>query len=92
MKSKAKIMMVVVFNIIAMSSALACSVCKTNQPKLLQGITHGIGPESNWDYLIVVTMVAVVVGTLVLSIRYLTNPERNMNHIKNTILDTKTYE
>lgn len=44
--------------------ALACPVCERNQPKILKGITHGAGPESKWDYLIVWIMVAIVFCTL----------------------------
>lgn len=67
----------------------ACTVCKKQQPKILQGITHGAGPDSNWDYLIVATAVAVVLGTLAFSLRFLFRPgETNQDHIKNSILTT----
>lgn len=74
------------------ANALACTVCKSQQPKFTQGITHGTGPESNWDYLIIGTAIAVVVGTLIYSIRFLLKPERNRNHIKNSILTPPLYE
>lgn len=70
------------------SSVLACTVCKSNQPKLLQGITHGGGPESDWDYVIISFMVLIVLGTFILSVRQLIKPgERNANHIKHSILN-----
>jgi hypothetical protein len=79
----------IAMNAVGISSALACPVCKKNQPKLLQGITHGAGPDSNWDYLIVLLMIAVVVGTFILSARHLLKPgETNANHIKHSILNT----
>ena len=34
-------------------AAIACPVCEKQQPKILQGITHGSGPQSNWDYIII---------------------------------------
>lgn len=90
MKSKIKLMVVTLLaNVATVSSVLACTVCKKNQPEILQGITHGAGPDSNWDYVIVSVMVAVVVGTFLLSIRYLINPrETKASHIKNSILES----
>ena len=73
------------------SHALACTVCKKNQPEILQEITHGTGPESRWDYVIVIVMIAVVVGTLMMSIRYLVKPgEQTRSHIKHSILDPES--
>ena len=86
-------MFIVLLNAITSSPVLACTVCKTNQPKILQGITHGSGPDSSWDYLIVAVMVAVVIGTLALSLRCLFDPrESTASHIKNSILNANTYE
>jgi hypothetical protein len=74
-------------------SAWACTVCKTQQPKLLQGVTHGAGPQSNWDYVIIAAMVVIVMGTLTFSIRLLVLPgETNHDHIKHTILNPPSYE
>ena len=71
----------------------ACTVCKTQQPKFLQGITHGAGPESNWDYLIIATAGAAVVGTFAFSIRFLLKPgEANHDHVKQSILNPQMYE
>jgi hypothetical protein len=44
-------------------SSVACDVCKKQQPKVLQGIAHGAGPESQWDYVIVWGTVAITVIT-----------------------------
>ncbi|MDP5121937.1 MAG: hypothetical protein NWQ46_10105 [Spirosomaceae bacterium] len=68
-------------------SAFACPVCEKNQPKLLKGIAHGAGPESNFDYVIVWGLVAITVLTLVFALKYLINPgEKEENHIKRTFL------
>jgi hypothetical protein len=78
---------------LAFSDGWACTVCKKQQPKILQGITHGAGPESNWDYFLVAAAVAVVFGTFILSMRYLFKPgETNVDHVKNTILSASNYE
>ncbi|MBU0942257.1 MAG: hypothetical protein KKD36_12600 [Bacteroidetes bacterium] len=61
----------------------ACPMCEKQQPKILRGIAHGAGPESNLDYVIVWTMVAFVIITLFFSLKYLIKPKENeKNHIK----------
>ncbi len=68
-------------------TGLACPVCERQQPKLLQGITHGSGPASDWDYVIIAVMVAIVVFTGYFSVKMLVRPGENTpNHIKHTIL------
>ncbi len=68
--------------------AIACPVCERTQPNILRGITHGSGPESKWDYLIVWSMVAVVVITLFYSVKWLLRPgEKADDHIKRDILN-----
>lgn len=65
----------------------ACDVCEQQQPKITQGITHGTGPQSNWDWVIIGAVAALTLVTLILSIKYLVKPgEKNDNHIKQTIL------
>jgi len=76
--------------LLLVSTAWGCPVCTKQQPKILQGITHGAGPEDNWDYLIVSVSVAVVIGTLLCSIHYIIKPgEANSDHIKYSILKRK---
>ncbi len=88
-----KIITVVLLYLSSAVSALACTVCKKNQPALLEGITHGTGPESEWDYLIVMVTVAVVIGTLLLSVRLLVKPnESEQNHIKRSVINPGQYE
>ncbi|TXJ22464.1 MAG: hypothetical protein E6Q24_21130 [Chitinophagaceae bacterium] len=69
---------------------LACPVCERNQPKVLRGITHGAGPDSRWDYVIVWATVAIVLCTLFFSIKWLIRPgERSDRHIKRFILNNE---
>ena len=72
---------------------MACPVCEKNQPALLKGITHGAGPGSQWDYLIIFIMTGIVLGTLLVSLKYLIRPgEKNSRHIKNLVLNMEKYE
>jgi hypothetical protein len=66
----------------------ACPVCEKQQPKLLKGITHGAGPESKWDYVIIWATVAIVLVSLYLSLKWICQPgEKQQTHIKHTILN-----
>jgi len=68
--------------------AIACPVCERQQPKVLQGIVHGAGPDSNWDYLIVSVMLAIALFTLFFSIKWMMRPgEKSGSHIKRYILN-----
>ena len=69
-------------------ASFACEACNQNQPKILRNITHGSGPQSNWDYFVVIVMVLITVYTLYATIRcFLTRKtEVKYNDIKNTIL------
>ncbi len=61
----------------------ACGVCEKQQPKILRGITHGAGPESNWDYLIISVAAAIVVTSFYFSVKWLIRPgENTVTHIK----------
>ena len=65
----------------------ACPVCERNQPKILRGIVHGAGPESNWDYVSIWLTIIIAIITLIYSLKYLIIPgEKNKNHIKYFIL------
>lgn len=71
-----------------LSSAIACKVCANNQPAILKGITHGTGPESKFDGIIITAAIIIVLFTLYYSLKYLIKPnENNPKHIKNLILD-----
>jgi len=66
----------------------ACPVCERNKPKILQGITHGSNPDSNWDYVIVTAVAIIGMFTLYYSVKWLFKPnENNKDHIKYSILN-----
>jgi hypothetical protein len=68
--------------------AMACPVCEKQQPKLLKGITHGAGPDSNWDYLIIGITAVIVLFCLFFSVKWLLKPgEKSASHIKFSILN-----
>jgi len=68
--------------------SLACEVCKKQQPKVLRGITHGAGPASDWDYVIVGCMIVIVAVSLFYSIKWIVQPgEKQSEHIKHSILN-----
>jgi hypothetical protein len=70
-------------------TAIACDACKAQQPEFLQGITHGAGPTSNWDYVIVSIMVIITLYSLYAMIKCLAKPtEKAHEDIKNIILNT----
>jgi len=72
------------------SIVMACPVCERQQPRILRGITHGAGPEGNWDYVIVWTTVVIVLITLFFSLKWLIRPgEKSDTHIKRLILNNE---
>jgi hypothetical protein len=76
--------------LMTITSSFACTVCKSQQLKLLRGITHGAGPESDWDYVIVAVSVVMVLATLIGSVWQLAKPgEKSAAHIKRSILNTE---
>lgn len=69
-------------------ASIACEVCKKQQPKVLRGIAHGAGPQSDLDYLIVGGTVLIVVVSLFYSIKWIVHPgEKESEHIKYSILN-----
>lgn len=70
------------------TKAMACPACEKQQPKLLKGITHGAGPDSNWDYVIVIITAIIVLFCLFFSVKWLLRPgEKSKSHIKFSILN-----
>lgn len=66
----------------------ACEVCKKQQPKILRGITHGAGPESEWDYVIIGIMVVIVLTSFFYTTKWIICPgEKELNHIKYSIFN-----
>lgn len=67
--------------------SFACPACEKQQPALLRGISHGSGPDSNWDMVIVWIIAIIVALTLFYSIKFLVKPgEKSESHIKRFIL------
>ena len=82
----------IVFSMMVYQWVSACPVCEQSQPRIFRGITHGVGPDSNWDFVIIAVTMAVVTFCLYFTIRYLYKPgEKNSNHIKNSIFNTAEY-
>lgn len=72
----------------AFTTAYSCPVCEKQQPRILKGITHGSGPQSDWDFLIISVAVVVVLATLFFSLKYLLSPgEKSEKHIKRLVLN-----
>lgn len=72
----------------SINTLFACDVCQKNQPKVLQNITHGEGPQGNLDYVIIWTATAIVLLALGMSLKYLIQPnEADKKHIKNIVCD-----
>jgi hypothetical protein len=70
------------------NAAKSCPACEAQQPKVLRGITHGAGPQSNWDFLIVSVAAVIVLATLFFSVKWLIWPEeKGEKHIKRIILN-----
>lgn len=87
MKSKLKAVSLVVILLVCHLTVIACEVCQKQQPKITQGLTHGAGPQSNWDWVIIAAIAAITLWTFIYSIKYLVRPgERNTDHIKQIIL------
>jgi len=85
--------LVVLLFILLRAAAFSCPVCERQQPKLLRGIVHGTGPESDWDYVIVWSVAVITVITLFFSIKWLIRPgEKNRSHIKYFILNNEKNE
>lgn len=70
------------------SYLFACDTCKLRQPKVTQNLTHGAGPESDWDWFIVAIVIAITLLAFFYSVKYLVKPgEKNKNHIKYSFLE-----
>lgn len=82
-----KLLMILPFMLMAFAT-WACPACEKQQPKVFKGITHGAGPQSNWDYVIVIFTALLVLLTLYYAVKWIVKPgEKQTNHIKRTILN-----
>jgi len=86
---KRKLLFIICLMVFGLSSPLlACEVCKSQQPKVVQNITHGAGPQGQSDFIIIAIAIAIVLFTLILSIKYLMKPgEDSPGHVKRIILE-----
>ena len=81
-----KALLILVFTFL-IQMVSACPVCDKQQPIITRGLTHGVGPESNWDWLIITIIAVITLLTLVFSLKYLIHPgEKDPGHIKQSIL------
>ena len=80
--------MTLVCVMLAVGNALACEVCKKNQPEVLKDISHGTGAQADLDYVIIWSAVIIVAITLYLSVKFLVRPkEGTRGHIKNIVVE-----
>jgi len=83
---KKKFLITTLVFLIGQQIALACDVCKKNQPAGFENITHGAGPSGTIDYIIIFTASIIVLFTLYLCFKYLIKPQENdPEHIKNIV-------
>jgi len=90
-----KIFLSVLFLVLTLWPSLsqACAVCERNQPKLLRGIIHGVGPDRNVDYVIIAVVALIVLVTLFFSVKWLIRPgEKSEDHIKRMFIDQENYD
>jgi len=59
-----KHLIIIVLIFLTTQPLLACPACEAQQPKLLRGITHGVGPQGDADYIIVSIMVFITLIAL----------------------------
>jgi hypothetical protein len=83
---KNKLLLTIIL-VLSFGYAMACPVCEKQQPKITQGLTHGAGPQSNWDWVIIAVITLITILTFIYSLKYLVKPgEKDVNHIKQSIL------
>ena len=69
-------------------TALPCPACSIGQPRFLQGIAHGPGPQDALDYGFLLLALLIFGLTLFYSVKWLIRPgEASVNHIKHFILN-----
>lgn len=74
--------------LIMQQSAEACPACAKAQPKIIRGLTHGVGPQNNLDWIIVAIISMITVITFFYALKYIFKPgEKDSKHIKKTILN-----
>ena len=88
MLNKLNYILVIIGILFLHATAWACPVCEKQQPTITKGLTHGAGPQSNWDWVIIAIITVITLITFIFSLKYLIKPgEKNANHIKQFILN-----
>lgn len=65
----------------------ACDACKSQQPEITKDLTHGVGPESDWDWFIVGIVMLITLVAFYYTVKYLVQPgEKSKDHIKHSFL------
>ncbi len=83
---KTKTFLILLFAL-SLQMVVACPVCEKQQPEITRGLTHGAGPQSNWDWVIIAVITAITLLTLVFALKYIIKPgEKSSDHIKQSIL------
>ncbi|MFP3834590.1 hypothetical protein SAMN05421594_2683 [Chryseobacterium oleae] len=68
------------------SYAMGCDACQLRQPEVTKDLTHGTGPESDWDWFIVGIVILITVLAFIFSVKYLIKPdEKDLRHIKYSV-------
>lgn len=89
-KNSTPVLLCIVLVFTGSLGAFACDACQKQQPRIFQGITHGAGPDSNWDYLIVSIMTAITLYALYATVKCMIRPsaaDSRHNLIKTMILN-----
>lgn len=88
MKNNLKYILILIGFFCINGTLWACPTCEKSQPKITQGLTHGGGPASNWDWVIIAVISVITLLTLIFSIKFLIKPgEKNTDHIKQFIIN-----
>ncbi len=70
------IYLTLLLGLLSLLPATACPLCKKNQPAGFANITHGVGPQNGFDYVMLYGSVGVVVVTLGLLVWFVLRPDR----------------
>lgn len=88
--NKIKHTIALILLLLSTSVIYACPVCERNQPKILKGVVHGVGPDQ-WDYVIMWTVIGITIAILYFSVKWLIKPgETEAHHIKYSILNDES--
>ncbi|MBC7569202.1 MAG: hypothetical protein H7319_05655 [Spirosoma sp.] len=69
------IYLTLLLGLLSLLPATACPLCKKNQPAGFANITHGVGPQNGFDYVMLYGSIGVVVITLGLLVWFVLRPD-----------------